>query len=296
MRLRIFRILFYIVAALAIFLSLERLCHLATDGFSILKVSYPLESSPSEEAPPSEITSILSQRFTYLDSGAQCYVFASEDDEYVIKFFKFQHMRIPTWMSYLPLPKDLESIRSRKIVKKHLVISKLFTSYTIAYTSLQKETGLIYLHLNKTKKPLPLHLIDKIGIHYSLEGSKLAFVIQRKGTLLYKALEQDLEKKDIDHAKELIDSVLNLSIKRCQKGIGDQDPDFRTNFGIINEDVVQLDTGRFYLDPQETDPEIYKREIYRITRQFRMWLSEKNPKLLSYFDERIEQIKEGSFF
>ena len=296
MYLRIFRILLYTTALLAIFLGIERLCHLATDGFSVFKITHDLPQITTQETPNALIDTILSQKFTYLDSGAQSYVFVSEDSQYVIKFFKFQHMRIPPWISYLPLPKSLDNYRNLKITKKNLIISKLLLSYNVAYDLFQKETGLIYLHLNKTKRPLPLHLIDKIGIHYFLEGSNLAFVIQHKGTLLYEVLDQDMKKGEIQHAKDIISSLLNLSILRCQKGIGDQDPDFRTNFGLIDNKIVQLDTGRFYLDEKEKNPEIYKNELYRITRNFRTWLSKNHPELISYLDTSIERIKGDDLF
>lgn len=296
MYLRIFRIFLYMAVAVAGFFGLERLCHLATGGFSVLRITHNLEETPSLDESGPTIDAILSQSFTYLNSGAQSYVFLSEDDQYVIKFFKFQHMRVPPWIHYLPLPQTLKNYRNYKIAKKNLALSKLFLSYNIAYNLLQKETGLIYLHLNKTNKYRPLHLIDKIGVHYLLDGSSLAFVIQRKGILLYEALEEDMKRGDIAHAKELISSLMNLSILRCQRGVGDQDPDFRTNFGVINGTIAQLDTGRFYLEEKEKDPEVYKREIYRITRDFREWLSQNQPTLVSCFDENIKDIKGDSFF
>lgn len=296
MYLRVLRILLYTVVAIASFLSLERLCHLATDGFSVLKITHKLPQSPRAEEPTPPIHTILSQSFRYLDSGAQSYVFLSEDEQYVIKFFKFQHMRIPQWINYVPLPKNLEEYRHHKIAKKNKVIEKLFLSYQIGYNLLQEETGLVYLHLNKTKEHCPLHLIDKIGVHYLIEGSDIAFVIQRKGTLFYEALKQDMQKGDITHAKEVISSLLKLTILRCKKGVGDEDPDFRTNFGIISGNVAQLDVGRFYLEEHERDPEVYKRELYRITRNFRKWLEETYPPLLSYFDENIDLIKGETSF
>jgi hypothetical protein len=291
MYLRLLKRVFCIFLGLACFFCLERLCHLATGGFSVLRIMHPLPESLESEDIPSHLSSILSQSFRYLDSGAQSYVFVSEDEKYVIKFFKFQHMRIPPWIRYLPLPKPLDHYRCCKIAKKERLIESVFASYQIAYQLFQKETGMVYVHLKTTPRSIPLHIIDNIGIHYFLEGNHLAFALQYKGTLLYEALKQDMDEKNSSQAKEKISSLLHLALLRCQKGIGDKDPDFRTNFGMIHGQVTQLDTGRFYIDPQEQDPKIYKDELYRITRSFREWISHTYPSLLSYLDDTLSEIQ-----
>lgn len=296
MRFRKLRFLFYTTLTIVICLCTERLCHLATDGFSVLRITYPLLEAPQIEKQEPLINTILSQKFTYLDCGAQSYVFVSEDDQYVIKFFKFHHMLIPPWLKALPLPPPLSLHRQQKIAKKQKVVERLFQSYTIAYNLFKEESGLIYLHLHKTNSLLPsLYLIDRIGVHYVLKTDAFAFVIQRKGTLFYKTLQDE----DLSHAKESISSILKLSISRCQKGIEDKDPDFSTNFGFIDGKVAQLDTGRFYLNEKETNPEVYTQELYRITRKFRIWLTENLPSLVSHLDEEIEHLtssalKEGN--
>lgn len=90
------------------------------------------------------------------------------------------------------------------------------------------------------------------------------------------------------HAKNTIDAILNLSIKRCQQGVGDLDPDFKTNFGLIEDCIVQLDVGRFYPEEEEKKPEIYQKELYRITRSLHAWLSDRSPELSAYLDEKLQ--------
>lgn len=298
MSFRKFCFFLYVPLAITAFLTVERLCHLATDGFSVARISHNLDTPPPSTSPLSaDLSEILSQPFTYLASGAQSYVFASQDGRYVIKFFKFHHLRIPQWLNALPTPSFLQAYKRKKIQKKQRALKKHFESYEIAASLLQKETALIALHLYATTDlHSSIHLIDKIGIHYVLDANSLAFVIQRKGVSFYEALLKDIESNQLLQAKERLSHLLQLSITRCQKGVGDLDPDFSTNFGVIDGEIAELDTGRFYLEESEKDPEVYKRELYRITRPLHKWLEEHSPELLSYLDEELSCIKGDAVF
>lgn len=295
---RKFRVVLCIPLAIALFLSIERLCHLATDGFMITRITHALQE-PSHDLHDvsANLSLILSQPFTYLASGAQSYVFVSQDNRYVIKFFKFHHLRIPPWIASLPLPHFLNTYRQAKIAKKNRALAKTLDSHKIAATLLPKETALVYLHLYPTHYlHQSLHLIDKLGIHYELDADTLSFVIQKKGTSFYGVLEQYINTNHMCHAKKAISDILYLSLERCKKGVGDLDPDFGTNFGAVEGSIVQLDIGRFYLEEQEKNPEVYKRELYRITRSFRQWLTEHSAELVTYLDDELAHIQGDSVF
>lgn len=298
MSFRKFRFFFYFSLATLLFLGVERLCHKATDGFAVTRITHSLQKpSVSWSAPSVDITSVLSQPFTYLASGAQSYVFESEDGLYVLKFFKFHHLRIPQWISALPLPSFLQAYKTAKVEKKQRLLDKTFQSYVIAAELLPQETALAYLHLSPTTDlKQKIHLIDKIGIHYFLQADSLAFILQRKGFSFYQKLLEEIQQGCLSQAKENVSSLLALSLERCKKGIGDLDPDFSTNFGYIDGHVVQLDIGRFYLEEKEKDPEVYKRELYRITRSLKAWLQIHSPELAYYLDEELLRIKGESVF
>ncbi|MCH9631265.1 MAG: hypothetical protein S4CHLAM37_12870 [Chlamydiia bacterium] len=306
MTLRIFRFLkypLYLALSLALFFGIERLTHCATDGFQIVRILNPLPKNEKYQvnslssADEKQLEKILDSPFSYLNCGGQSYVFESEDKEYVMKFFKFHHVRIPIWMQYVPLTRKLKAYRNYKIAKKDKTLNRTFSSYAIAFNHFKEETGLVYLHLGKTSHLRKnLQIIDKIKIKHELDADNVAFVIQKKGILFYEKIDKHMRDQNTEEARKAISEILDLSIRRCQKGIGDEDPDFCTNFGFINEIAVQLDMGRFFLDEKEKDPNIYKPEIYRITRDFRSWLDKNYPTLVSHFDKEIENIKGDMVF
>src|SRR5262245_6760863 len=68
-------------------------------GFSMDKITSRLGYNRSWEVePPSEkqrefiVQKVLPQNYYYFASGSQCYAFISEDREYILKFFKMQHL------------------------------------------------------------------------------------------------------------------------------------------------------------------------------------------------------------
>ena len=217
-------ILFKVLLGVGIAVGTERFCHHVTDGFAEVKIrssyAYHPEWEPSEY--PQLDDAVLDQPYRYLGKGAQCYAFLSEDGNYVIKFFRHDHLR-----------------RKGKVFRD-------FASYKIAFDAMRAETGLLYLHLNKTKTMgKTLTFFDKIGVRHQVNLDEMEFLVQRKAELALPTLKQWLQAGEVEKAKEGISSLVHLVRERCKKGIFDKDPDFRTNFGFTAMGAMQLDAGRF---------------------------------------------------
>ena len=283
------------------FFALERLCHKATDGFALNKVIYPLKEELAEKLEPFSVEhkhakDILTNRsFRYLASGAQCYAFVSDDQKYILKLFKFQHMRIPPWSQHLPLPSFLDSYRQAKLAKKRQIISDLFDSFQLASRYLKEETGILFLHLRKTSDfESQMTIIDKIGKQHRLDIDQTYFVLQMRADLAYDKINDWMKKGKIAKARAGIRSLVNLAATRCEKGIFDKDPDFRTNFGFVNGKATQIDIGRFSKKRIACDKTICQPEIIRITRAFRQWLRKNHEALVDVLDEEVNKIMQDN--
>ncbi len=238
-----------LLLVLGIFLAVNRFCYVKTDGFALYKIVSPFAFNPHWEVPSQStdgLQEIFDQPFHYLARGAQSYVFLSEDGRTVIKFFRLYHLRPPLWMTALTLPLTLQPFRMGKMLEKWQELDKNFQSYRIACEDLKEETGLLYLHLNKTshlKKTLTLY--DKIGVVHHIDLDQMEFLVQKRADLVYPTIDALVKTEGADAAKEAITSLLNLLYQRSQKGIFDKDPDICTNFGFIGKTPVQIDIGRF---------------------------------------------------
>lgn len=269
---------------------LKRFCYQKTDGFALYKIQSQLSFHPEWEVDCTQenLDTLLDQRYHYLAKGAQSYVFASEDGKTVIKFFRIYHLTPPLWVTGLSLPIYLQHVRIRKMIEKGEELAKDFESYAIAYNEMKEETGLLYLHLNKThhlrKK---LTIVDKIGIAHAIDLDKTEFLVQKKAKLIFPSIEQLVREESIDAAKQAVSNLVQLLVCRCEKGLLDKDPDLNTNFGFIGTTPVQIDIGRFR---RQDDTQISRDEIFRITDNFRQWLDQKYPSLSEHLQQEIRKI------
>ncbi len=293
MRYKIFKIGFLLACILV-----KKFCYRQTDGFALYKICSSLSYCSDWETTPSssqdnegEIAAIFDQPFYYLAKGAQSYVFASADGQTVIKFFRIYHLRPPLWLTALQLPLPLQPYKIRKMLEKRLELEKDFLSYKIAFQELKDETGLLYLHLNKTnhlKKSLTIY--DKIGIAYQLDLDQMEFLIQKRASLVFPSITRLVSTEGPDAAKEAISALVKLLVKRCEKGIFDKDPDLNTNFGFLHKTPVQIDIGRFRRAQERKQTEDYRDEVVRITDNFRQWLDQNYPLLSDHLLGEIQQI------
>jgi hypothetical protein len=275
---------------------ISRFCHSRTDGFALYKIRSSLpycaewatdDPSPQEQALLDEV---FNQPFYYLAKGAQSYVFRSQDNQYVIKFFRLYHLQPPSWLNLLSLPYPLEQYKVLKKIRKNEELAKDFLSYKIAHQEMKEETGLIYLHLNKTKAlNKQLKIIDKIGVAHHVDLDQMEFLVQKKASLVYPAIAELAKSQGEESAKEAIHSLIALLKMRCEKGICDKDPDLNTNFGFLGTKAIQIDFGRFRKEESIKDPQLYRDELIRITDHFHQWLDREHPNLSAHLEEEIDK-------
>lgn len=284
--------LFKLFLVILAFVVLERFCYKQTDGFAREKICSDLayhaewNTQPLSLSDREKVLSILDQPFTYLGKGAQSYVFESQDKNYVIKFFRHSHIRPPFWVFLPLLPPFLKSYKERKIAYGEGKASRDFMSYKIAFEEMPEETGLIYLHLNKTndlKKQATIY--DKIGIVHKIDLDHMEFLLQKKAQLIYPTLQSWIDQGKLDRARDSLSDLVRLLSLRCDKGIFDKDPDLNTNFGFAQGRAIQIDVGRFR---KETGKKTEKRdELVKITDHLKQWLDRKSPDLSLYLQNEV---------
>lgn len=223
-----------------------------TDGFTLYQMKSSLGPSPQFEVVLSDAKreSLLSQLdhpFRYMGKGCQFFVFESEDGKLVIKFFKHKHLRPFTWLKKIPMPQHLRSLCNAKIERRKERVIDLFTSCKLAYEKIPEESGLLYIHLNRTpmlnKK---ITLIDNIGCKHLIQIDDYEYILQKKAIPIKESFSQMSDAELPQKVSQLADLVL----ARCQKGIRDGDPAFVQNVAFLpdEERAIYVDIGRFYED------------------------------------------------
>jgi hypothetical protein len=260
-----------------------------THGFRIEKMRLDSSFRSDWEVPPlsfedqQEIFCTLSQSFRYLDRGAQCYVFESEDSLYVLKLFRFDQPQNPLRKFFRTKirKRSSDSHNSEKI-------SHLFSACKLAYTLARQETELLYLHLNLTKDQWPtISLKTPLGKSLSLPLDSYRFALQKKAEPLKKVLLSSLSTGEIQMR---LDAILALLTQRVAKGIGNSDRNLFRNFGFIEKKAVEIDFGNYGYSPDLASPSQRVQEVGRFISSLRAWLQDHAPEWVAYLDQKMEQV------
>ncbi len=252
--------------ALAFFIGIHQYCIRQMGDFEMRQILSDLGNRPEWETESQPIEHLLKQTFTFLDAGDQAYAFLGEDKKTVLKLFKHY---------------DKKGKRP---------LDHVFASCKLAYDELKEETGLLYLHLNKTEG-LPVKLIDKLGFSHTLDINATEYALQQKADdLIFPTLSRLLKKNDEESVKQSMLSLFELIASRCAKGIGDRDTALRRNYGYLNKKPLSIDIGSYFRDERLKDPEFAKEEVVHKTKRLFRWLKKHRPDLLPYYREHVGTI------
>lgn len=291
------KVLVWLLLACAIIYGAGRLYFYITAGFTIGNISSNLtydsrwDTGPLSSEKKESIKTALSQVYTYLGKGCQSYVFLSADGKYVLKFFKYQRFRPQEWLSYFSFIPAAEAYRLEKIEKKKEKLNNLFSSLKVAYDELQPETGILYIHLNKTHDlGIRLTVVDKIGFDYQLNLDNFEFMLQRRADMLTPTLDRLMSSGQSEKAKHLIDELLGMINSEYQRGLGDSDHALMQNTGVLEGHPVHIDVGQFGRNEKFKDLKVARQEMFNKTYKFRFWLKKHHPELAQFLEERLHAI------
>lgn len=168
--------------------------------------------------------------------------FVSEDNSCVLKLFKARHRKKATLsrtLAYMKRSKADWQISQNTWKQKY---QKTTHCYQMAFSHLQEETGLIFLHFEKTQTPLLVTLLDKAI--YRIDISSLPFLLQRKAELApsyFKRLQQQNAPEKLMEAKQ---ALKDLFTRRIAKGFTDPRQTLSINYGFIGDKPIQIDVGK----------------------------------------------------
>lgn len=294
----IFKWMFFI--GLAAFL-LARLYFNITDDVRLGNITFPLpyekkwEISSLSTEKEKFLDTILDQPFFYLGKGAQSYVFASEDGQYVLKFFKFKHLRSSLFVDVLPSIGFLKTYKEKQAARKERKLFGVFNSYKLAYDKDREESGLIYIQLN-TENNLARNvtIIDKIGITRTIDLQNYPFILQYKGETLRTVLDKLLKKADIQTAETRLAQILDLYAGEYAKGVYDHDHGVMQNTGFIDITPIHLDVGKLLPEEKMRDKKNAKEDAEIVIRNMNMWVKKYYPqyskRIAVFLDTKVAQL------
>jgi hypothetical protein len=293
---------FYVATAfflffVALFLGIDRLAHHKSRHFSLDKITNTYPFCADWNVPPlsveeqKKLDEILSQKFTYYSKGSQAYVLISEDKQYILKFLKQQKLHANSWLSRIPL--SFNPYYQQRLFKESKARAT-FSACTTAFKELKEETGLIYVHINNAKDVnKKVVVFDKNGQKHIVDIDRTSFYVQKRAKLIYSRISELMHQGSVEEVKTIISSVFSLMDHLGKKGVVDNDPILRKNFGLINDTAVQIDVGKLRIDVERKYNGAHRKEVSSITHSFRVWLENNYPFLIEHFDQCLGAIIAG---
>ncbi len=254
------------------------------DGFQISKVKrfakVNLDLTKNDDI--EEIKFILDKDFFYLGKGHQCFVFESEDSDYVIKLLNYRRFDLPLIIrtfTFIPYIRRMNQIRS-------LRLQPSLKSYCLAQHLLKEETGFVYTQMQNNNFHKIIKVKDKANNVHKIDLFDVDFVVQKKAKPIFEHLEI-LYRTNKDKFKEAINSFLEVVFSRITKGIADDDLDVEINYGFYKEKAILIDPGRVFVDDSLLNQANQEKELLRSTRNLRRLILNKYPDMLPFFDHQL---------
>ncbi len=284
------RFLVTFLAAILAIAGVSRVYYALTDDFRLSNITSVVAHHPEWNLPPlaaveeERLNAILAQPYRYLGKGAQSYVFASADGEYVLKFFKFKHLRPTPYLEWLPpfgpIATYVEKVKQRKERK----LNGVFQSYLLAFHNDREESGLIFIQLNtEGNSSRKVSIEDKLGLHYEIPLEHYPFILQKRGVPLDATLDGLLKTGQLDAAKGKITQIFGLYAGEYRKGLFDHDHGVDRNTGFIGEQPIHLDVGKLLADESMKDKNSAQRDARLVGEKMKEWVK----KHYNHYDEEM---------
>lgn len=264
------------------------LSHIIPDAKAVVQIALP-KVSPQDEI---HALPLFKQKFSYLGQGHQTYAFLSADGQYVLKFFNFARMDAKEPIEWLPAFPFIASYQDHLKKRREKKFNRLFNGYKVAYENDADNTGVVYVHMQKTQHlQTNLVLIDASKREHQIWLDDTIFVIQRKVQPTRDILSQLLDEGKTSEFIDRIRQLISLYLSEYQRGLYDSDHNIMSNTGFDAHKAYRLDVGRLTLNPEYTRPEIYLPDLNKIIqKRVLKWLEKKYPQYYTELQADIEHI------
>jgi len=216
----------------------------------------------------------------------QFFVFESADGKYVVKFFQQQRFEVKDYAAWVPnFVADM--LRGKQRKEKLERLHKMIQSAELAYEKAPEQTGILYIHLNKThhvhKK---LTVLDRKENLLNVPLDDVQFILQRKAMFIKQTLAKLMYDGKEAEARARITQVFDLLVYCAKAGIYDTDGALirNDNIGFLGDKAMYIDMGKFTPTQDALSPAMLDWNFRRL-RPLHNWLKKNYPSLEAHFEE-----------
>lgn len=153
---------------------------------------------------------------------------------------------------------------------------------------LQDETGLHYLHINKTERQFGLvRLIDNSKVAHEIDLDQTEFMVQDYCELATARIKAQMKSGDLKAAQATVEALFTSIEDWSRRGIHIDNPALKRNIGFCGDKVIMLDIGSLKKASPVKTPEQLKREIKHVTRGLGRWICKHHPDLFPFYQQEL---------
>lgn len=234
---------------------------------------------------------VCQQTLTWLGRGMQAVVFETQDAKYVVKFFQLGRLREDEPRGFFENLVSNESNEKRQERLTHR--EEIFSSSKMCFEELQDESGIVYVHLNRTKDKIKgIKLVDKYGQSHRIRGDDSCFVVQKKARYLIPTIMSLMEKGKVEETKARVNQVFDLLLSLAKKGFADGDDALirNNNIGLTEDRAIYIDTGHIFRAYNLNVTERMRYEFQVRLDPLEKWLNITYPEIGAYYRVRRDEI------
>lgn len=254
---------------------------------SNVKGEWPVASStPITEKQQALLKEVFSEQFHYLDRGKQSFVFVSQDERYILKFFDARCLRSGDHPFIF-------SIEEEHCAKK---LKQLFEGYHVGLTEDPENSGLLFLQLAPDPSyTFKVVVADRFSVKHEVDLAEVPFVLQKKAIPLRELMTTLLNKGKVNEAEKRLDQLVDMYVAGYKKGILDLDHNFMYNTGFVGDHPIRIDLGRLQLNEDIKDPQVYRKDLEKVMiTRLGDWLEKYFPKnrkeILENMEKKIQSV------
>lgn len=243
--------------------------------------------------------SVLNQKFYYLGHGFQCYAFESEDRQYVIKFFRYQRLRLPNIIASIPDVPVFSEWRKGRIASLNRRKEYLLRSFKTSWDYAKDETAMLFMHLNKSKGLFQtITIVDLLGNEHLIDLDNYQFMLQKKAMHIKPTISQLVAAGKVDEAAKRLDQIFQLLLHCSKRGIQDTDGALirKNNLGFLGNQAIYIDGGKLVFKAELRTLKSFEKDLERL-KPLLSWLKKEQPLLVqAYHDSHKKAVEEYGRF
>lgn len=276
---------------IAVFSGLYFFCNSQTKGFRLQEILSDIPNDPRWDVPPphnpKEMALRLNQTFIYLGSGKQCHAFLGEDRKTVLKLFRHNDLSFLKIVNHFP--PAFHRWYWNRIETKYDPVYCLESS-KIAYEKLQSQTGIFFLHINKTRDQFgSVTLKDNTGVSHQVNLDATEFLVQEYCELAVTRIEEQMKSGNLSAASSSLKAIFEAIEEWSKLGVHIDNPALRRNIGFNGDQVIMLDAGSLTLSEENKEGAQVKKHIQKTMHGLGRWIRKKHPNLYPYFQEQLKE-------